>query len=51
MYRKEYNFEEIIPICALNNKGVDTILNIIEKNLKEGPAYYDKEEYTDQTSR
>ena len=51
MYRKEYNFEEIIPISALNNKGIDTILNIIEKNLKVGPAYYDVEEYTDQTSR
>ena len=27
------------------------ILNEIEKNLKEGPAYYDIEEYTDQTMR
>lgn len=51
MYRKEYNFEEIIPISALNNKGVTTILDAIEKNLKPGPAYYDIDEYTDQTSR
>ena len=27
------------------------ILDEIEKNLKEGPAYYDIEEYTDQTLR
>lgn len=51
VYRKEYDFEEIIPISALNNKGVTTILDTIEKNLKPGPAYYDIDEYTDQTSR
>lgn len=51
MYRKEYDFEEIIPISALNSKGVNTILDEIEKRLKPGPAYYDIDEYTDQTSR
>ena len=29
----------------------DIILDEIEKNLKPGPAYYDTEEYTDQTLR
>ena len=29
----------------------DIILDEIEKNLKTGPAYYDTEEYTDQTLR
>ena len=51
MYKNEYDFKEIIPISALNNKGVNTILDAIEKNLKPGPAYYDIDEYTDQTSR
>ena len=51
MYSKEYNFEAIIPISALKNKEIETILNEIEKLLKEGPAYYDIDEYTDQTSR
>ena len=51
LYSKEYNFEAIIPISALKNKEVETILDEIEKNLKEGPAYYDIDEYTDQTSR
>ena len=36
MYQKEYR---------------DIILDEIEKNLKPGPAYYDTEEYTDQTLR
>lgn len=51
MYSKEYNFEAIIPITATKNKEIDTILNEIEKHLKPGPAYYDIEEYTDQTER
>ena len=51
LYSKEYNFEAVIPISATNSKYRDVILNEIEKNLKEGPAYYDKEEYTDQTLR
>ena len=51
LYSKEYNFEAIIPISALKNKEIETILDEIEKLLKEGPAYYDIDEYTDQTSR
>lgn len=51
IYMKEYNFEAVIPISATNKKYKDIILNEIEKNLKPGPAYYDIEEYTDQTLR
>ena len=51
LYSKEYNFEAVIPISATNSKYRDIILDEIEKNLKPGPAYYDVEEYTDQTLR
>ena len=51
IYSKEYNFEAVIPISATNVKYREPILEEIEKNLKEGPAYYDIEEYTDQTMR
>ena len=51
IYRKEYEFEAVIPISATNAKYREIILDEIEKNLKEGPAYYDIEEYTDQTMR
>lgn len=51
IYSKEYDFEAIIPISALKNKEIETILDEIEKVLKEGPAYYNIDEYTDQTSR
>ena len=51
LYSKEYDFEAVIPISATNIKYKEIILNEIEKSLKEGPAYYDIEEYTDQTLR
>lgn len=51
IYSKEYNFETVIPISATNSKYKEIILEEIEKNLKPGPAYYDVDEYTDQTLR
>ncbi len=51
LYRKEYNFTAIIPISASKKENLEEILKEIEKNLKEGPAYYNIEEYTDQTVR
>ncbi len=51
IYSKEYDFEAVIPISATNQKYKNIILDEIEKNLKPGPAYYDIEEYTDQTIR
>ena len=50
-YSQEYSFEAVIPISALQTKYKETILEEIEKHLKVGPAYYDIEEYTDQTLR
>ena len=50
-YSKEYEFQAIIPISATNEENIDKILDEIEKHLPEGPAYYDIEEYTDQTAR
>lgn len=50
-FKDEYHFSAIIPISALKKNDVEIILEEIEKNLKEGPAYYDIEEYTDQTLR
>ena len=51
MYQKEYNFEAVIPISSLKEKYRNIILDEIEKNLKPGPAYYNTEDYTDQTLR
>ena len=51
MYKNEYDFVSVIPVSTVKNINVDIILDEIESNLKEGPAYYDIEEYTDQTTR
>ena len=51
IYRKEYDFLAVIPVSAKKEKTKEIILGEIEKNLKPGPAYYDIEEYTDQTLR
>ena len=51
LYKNEYDFSAIIPISATKIKYKEVVLNEIEKNLKPGPAYYDKDEYTDQTLR
>lgn len=51
IYQKEYNFQAVIPVSAIKEKYRNTILDEIEKNLKPGPAYYNTDEYTDQTMR
>lgn len=51
LYKNEYDFASIIPVSTLKNINLNVILDEIEKNLNEGPAYYNIEEYTDQTTR
>lgn len=51
LYKDEYNFEAVIPVSVVKQINLDAILDEIEKHLKVGPAYYDIEEYTDQTMR
>lgn len=51
LYKDEYNFEAVIPVSVVKQINLDAILDEIEKHLKVCPAYYDIEEYTDQTMR
>ena len=51
LYKDEYDFQAIIPVSVEKNKNMDIIIEEIEACLKIGPAYYDIEEYTDQTLR
>ena len=51
LYSKEYNFTAVVPVSVIKNKNLDVLLDEIENNLKVGPAYYNVEEYTDQTLR
>ena len=51
LYKDLYDFKAIIPVSIKKEKNVEEILKEIESNLEEGPAYYNTEEYTDQTLR
>ena len=51
LYKNEYDFKAIIPISALKEKYKNIDLDEIENNLNFGPAYYNVEEFTDQTLR
>lgn len=50
-YSKLYGFEEIIPISALRQDGLDDLLNAVVQRLPEGPQYFPADEYTDQPER
>jgi len=51
LYSKELDFKAVIPISALKGENVENILDEIEKHLPVGPAYYNIDEYTDQTEK
>ena len=50
-YKQEYPFSAVVPVSALKEQGIEELVCEIEKLLPQGPAYYDKDEYTDQTLR
>ena len=50
-YKELYDFKAIIPASTNKNINIKDILDEIIINLPEGEAYYDLDEYTDQTMR
>lgn len=50
-YRKERDFEEIVPLSARSGKNTDVLLECIFKYLPYGPAFYDEDTITDQPQR
>lgn len=51
LYADAYSFTAVVPVSTTKKKGLTELLEEIEQNLKPGPAFYDTEEYTDQTLR
>ena len=51
VYRRLYEFDDIIPISALRNRNTGDIMNCIFKYLPYGPQYYDEDTVTDQPVR
>lgn len=50
-YKELFDFEEIIPISAINGKNTDKLLDLIVEKLPEGPKYYPEDMITDQQER
>lgn len=50
-YKALYDFRDIIPISALNDKNIDRLLEEIRSSLPEGPMYFPDDMVTDQPER
>lgn len=51
MYAEEEIFDDIIPISAMKNDGIDIYLETLKKFLKPGPMYYPEDMITDKNER
>ena len=50
-YRRELDFQEIVPVSALKGHNTDELVKCILKYLPYGPAFYDEDTVTDQPMR
>ncbi|MBR5798925.1 MAG: GTPase Era [Lachnospiraceae bacterium] len=50
-YRKEMDFDEIVPVSALKKDNTQELVKCIMKYLPYGPAFYDEDTITDQPQR
>ena len=50
-FYEQYGFTNIISVSGLTGENLDELLNIIKKNLKPGPKYFDDDFLTDMPER
>lgn len=50
-FKDKGNFAKIVPISAMKGRNLETLLEVIENYIPEGPFYYDPETLTDQPER
>lgn len=50
-YKDLYIFKEIIPISAINGENTETIMELINNYLEEGPQFFPNDMITDQPER
>jgi GTPase len=50
-YSKLHDFKEIIPISAIKQDGLDTLVDKIMRTLPEGPRYFPTDQFTDLPER
>ncbi|MFD1018793.1 GTPase Era [Thalassobacillus hwangdonensis] len=50
-YKEKLDFQEIIPISALEGNNVNHLLKVLKEELPEGPQYYPEDQVTDHPER
>lgn len=50
-YQKEHNFDEVIPVSALEGNNVPVLVDQVFQRLEEGPQYYPDDHITDHPER
>lgn len=50
-YRGQMDFDEIVPISALQGNNVERLMEVIKEYLPEGPQYYPADQVTDHPER
>ena len=48
LYRKEYDFADIVPVSARTGDNTDELVKVILNYLPYGPKFYDEDTVTDQ---
>ena len=51
MYRKAYDFADIVPVSARSGDNTDELVRVILNYLPYGPQFYDEDTVTDQPER
>lgn len=51
IYRKLYDFMEIVPVCARSGANTEELLKVIFQYLPYGPQFYDEDTVTEQPER
>ncbi|GEN46510.1 GTPase Era [Alkalibacillus haloalkaliphilus] len=50
-YREKMDFNDIVPISALEGNNTDSLLSVLSEKLPEGPQYYPEDQITDHPER
>ena len=50
-FKREHDFDGVIPISAVNGENIETLLTVVKDNLEEGPQFYPTDFITDHPER
>lgn len=50
-YKDKCDFEEVLPVSALNGNNVSNLLTLVKKHLPVGPKYYDENQLSNRSER